>query len=119
MWRACQTPRRLDGAWRSRGSSTCWRCDCLVGALLRPERSQLLVQYVLYAAILAAMVVTPFTGPRFLIIVTVLLLVPLTYPYPGELFSLRSQNGPSLVLLAVAVIAAAVLVALAVHAIRI
>jgi hypothetical protein len=91
----------------------------IVGALLRPARSALLVQYVLYAALLAAAVVTPFNGPIFLIVVGLLLLVPLTYPYPRELFSLRSQRGPSVRLLTVAVIAAAVLIPLAVQAIRI
>ena len=91
----------------------------IVAALLKPARSALLVQYVLYAALLAAAVVIPFTGPTFLFVAAVLLLVPLTYPYPRELFSLRSQRGPSLLLLTVAVLAAAVLVPLAVQAIRI
>jgi hypothetical protein len=92
---------------------------CIVGGLLRPARSPLLMQYLLYGAIMAAIVVTPFAGPTFLLIVAILLLVPLTYPYPRELFSLRSGNGPSFVLLAVAVTAAAVLTLLAVQAIRI
>src|SRR5215217_7524544 len=71
---------------------------CIVAALLKPARSALLVQYVLYAAMLAAVVIIPFTGPIFLAVVAVLLLVPLTYPYPRELFSLRSKSGPSVVL---------------------
>ena len=91
---------------------------CLVVALVRPARSALLVQYLLYAAVLAGAVVIPFS-PMFLIRVGLLLLVPLTYPYPRELFALRSQRGPSVMLLAVAVAAAAVLLPLAVQALRI
>jgi hypothetical protein len=92
---------------------------CIVGALLRPARSALLVQYLLYAAVLAAAVIIPFSGPMFFLTVGVLLLVPLTYPHPRELFSLSSPKGPSQVLLAVGVVAAAVLSPVAVHAIRI
>lgn len=90
---------------------------CLVVALARPARSALLVQYLLYAAVLAAAVIIPFS-PMFLITVGLLLLVPLTYPYPRQLFALRSQRGPSVMLLAVAVAAAAVLLPLAVQALR-
>ena len=90
---------------------------CLVVALARPARSVLLVQYLLYAAVLAAAVIIPF-APMFLITVGLLLLVPLTYPYPRQLFALRSQPGPSIMLLAVAVAAAAVLLPLAVQALR-
>lgn len=90
----------------------------VVAALLRPARSALLVQYLLLAALIAGVVIVPFAAP-FLIVVGVLLLVPLTYPYPRQLFSLRSEPGPSTILLAVAVIAAAVLAPLAVHAIRV
>jgi hypothetical protein len=91
---------------------------CLVAALVRPARSALLGQYLLYAAVLAAAVIVPFTGPTFLITVGLVLLAPLTYPYPRELFSLRSLPGPSMVLLAVAVVAAAVFVPLAVEDLR-
>jgi hypothetical protein len=92
---------------------------CVVGALLRPACSALLVQYLLCAAVAAAAVIIPFTGPIFLLTVGLLLLIPLTYPYPRELFSLSSPKGPSQLLLAVGVIAAAVLSPVAVHAIRI
>ena len=90
---------------------------CLVVALARPARSALLVQYLLYATLLAATVIMPF-NPMFLINVGLLLLVPLTYPYPRELFAIRSRPGPSLALLAVAVAAAAVLLPLAAQALR-
>lgn len=88
---------------------------CLVAALVRPARSALLVQYLLYAPVLAAAVMVPFS-PMFLINAGLLLLVPLTYPYPRELIPLRSPSGPSLVLLAVAVTAAAALVPVAARA---
>ncbi len=91
---------------------------CLVVALIRPPRSALLVQYLLYATLVAAAVIIPFTGPTFLITVGVFLLVPLTYPYPRQLFSLRSEPGPSAALLGVAVVATAVLLPLAVQALR-
>jgi hypothetical protein len=92
---------------------------CLVVALARPARSALLVQYLLYAAVLATAVIIPFTGPKFLITIGILLLVPVTYPYPRELFTLRSKPGPSAGLLTVAVVAAAVLLTLAVQALRV
>ena len=91
----------------------------IVAALYKPARSALLVQYVLYAAVLAAAVIIPFSGWSFLAVAAVLLLVPLTYPYPRELFSLRSKSRPSVVLLAVAVIAAGILMPLAIQAIGI
>ena len=90
---------------------------CLVVALARPARSVLLVQYLLYAAVLAAAVILPFS-PMFLITVGLLLLVPLAYPYPRELFALRSRSGLSHALLAVAVATAAVLLPLAAQALR-
>ena len=58
----------------------------------------------------------PFS-PLFLVTVAILLLVPLTYPYPRELWGLRSL-ATAYPLLAVAVVAAAVLVPLAVQALR-
>jgi hypothetical protein len=90
---------------------------CLVVALIRPAPSVLLVQYLLYAALLAAAVILPFSL-MFLFTVGLLLLIPLTYPYPRQLFALRSQPGPSIPLLTVAVIAAAVLLPLAAQALR-
>ncbi len=90
----------------------------VVAALLRPARSALLVQYVLLAALTAGVVVVPFAAP-FVFVVGLLLLLPLTYPYPRQLATLRSENGPSMILLAVAVIAAGMLAPLAVHAIRV
>jgi len=89
---------------------------CIVMAVIRPARSALLVQYLLYAAPLAAALIIPFAGPSFLIVVVLLLLVPATYPYPRELVSLRSGPGPSMSLLAVACAGTAVLVPLAVDA---
>jgi hypothetical protein len=91
---------------------------CIVMAVMRPTRSALLVQYILLAAPLAAIVIVPFAGPSFLMVAALLLLVPLTYPYPRELMSLRSKPGPSMSLLAVACATAAVLVPLAVDALR-
>jgi hypothetical protein len=91
---------------------------CLVVALLRPARAALLVQYLLIATLLAGAVIIAFTGPTFLITVGLILLVPLTYPYPRELFSLRLPQGPSLPLFAVAGVATAVLVPLALQALR-
>lgn len=91
---------------------------CVVGALVRPMRSALLMQYVLYAACVATAVVTPFSGPMFLLPVGVLLLVPLTNPYPGVLFSLRSLPGPAQPLLVVAVLAASVVAPVAVQDLR-
>jgi hypothetical protein len=90
---------------------------CLMVALARPARSELLVQYLLYAALIAGAVIIPF-APMFLITVGLLLLVPLTYPYPRQLVGLRSGSGPSLALLVVAVAAAAVLLPLAVQALH-
>ncbi len=90
----------------------------VVTALLRPARSVLLMQYVLLAALTAGVVIVPFAAP-FVFVVGVLLLLPLTYPYPRQLLSLRSEPGASTILLAVAVVAAAVLVPIAVHAIRV
>lgn len=90
---------------------------CLVVVLVRPARSALLAQYVLYATLVAAAVMVPFS-PLFLVTVAILLLVPLTYPYPRELWGLQSRSGPAYPLLAVAVVAAAVLVPLAVQALR-
>jgi hypothetical protein len=91
---------------------------CIVMAVIRPTRSALLVQYILFAAPLAAIVIVPFAGSTFLIVVGLMLLVPLTYPYPRELMSLRSKPGPSMSLLAVACATAAVLVPLALDAFR-
>ena len=87
---------------------------CIVMAVIRLTRSALLVQFVLFAAPLAAIAIVPFAGPSFLIVVALLLLVPVTYPYPRELMSLRSDPGPSKSLLAVACATGAVLVPLAV-----
>jgi hypothetical protein len=92
---------------------------CIAVTMLRPARSALLMQYLLYGATLAAVVVLPFTGPTFLLPVILLLLVPAAYPYPRELFSLRSQRAPSWGVLTVAVIAAGILAALAAEAIHI
>jgi hypothetical protein len=90
---------------------------CLVITLARPDRPALLVQYVLYATVLAAAVIVPFSPP-FLINVAVFLLVPLTYPYRRELFSLQSRQGPSVAMFAVAAVAAAVLLPIAVQPLR-
>jgi hypothetical protein len=90
---------------------------CLVASLARPAQSALLVQYLLYATVLAAAVIVPFSA-LFLINVALLLLVPLTYPYRRELFSLKSRHGPSVAMLAVAAVAAAVLLPIAVQALR-
>lgn len=90
---------------------------CLMVALARPAGSTLLAQYLLYATLLAATVIIPFS-PMFIITVGLLLLVPLTFPYPRELFALRSRSGPSLVMLVVAVVAAAVILPLAAQALR-
>ncbi len=91
---------------------------CVIGALARPARSALLVQYVLCAAILALAVIMPF-NPMFVVTGLVLLLVPATYPYQGQLFSLASHRGPSRALLAVSVAAAAALLPIAVHALTV
>lgn len=91
---------------------------CIVSSALRPARSSLLVQYVGLGALVAAAVIVPFTGWTFLVVVASLLLVPLTYPYPHRLRSLRPHRNLAVPLLAVGVTTAAVLVPLAIQAFR-
>jgi hypothetical protein len=91
---------------------------CIVTAALRPAASALLVQYVRLGALVAAAVVIPFAGWSFMIVVASVLLVPFTYPYPEQLRSLRPPATVPVPLAAVAVIASAVLVPLAVQALR-
>jgi hypothetical protein len=91
---------------------------CIVCSVLRPARSSLLVQYVGLGALVAAAVIVPFAGWPFLVVVASLLLVPLTYPYPQQLRSLRPQGNLAVPLIAVGVITTAVLVPLAIQALR-
>jgi len=91
---------------------------CIVSAALRPARSALLIQYIGLGALIAAAVIVPFNGWSFMIVVGSLLLVPLTYPYPQLLRTLRPQNNKALPLLAAAVITAPVLVPVAIQALR-
>jgi hypothetical protein len=93
------------------GANDLFAVVLIVALLLKPLARQLLAQHITVAACLSAILVLPFVGPMYLLILASLLLVPATYPRPAKLLQFRSDAGVSRPVLLVAAGAAALLLA--------